>query len=126
MTKKNITKVKQLTDNVEALAYMVQECNSWDDSLEGYRLFEFDDDFFDAYFTGDPQEAARAVFFGNIENWMDEYIRFNGYGNLESVSDWKRDQELKEGASEIIDRFLELAEEDKVDGEYLISEYCND
>ena len=32
-------------------------------------------------------EAARAVYFGNIECWSDEYIRFNGYGNLESLSE---------------------------------------
>ena len=38
-------------------------------------------------FFSDPIEAARAVYFGNIESWIDEYIRFNGYGNLESLSE---------------------------------------
>lgn len=45
----------------------------------------FDDDFFDTYFD-DPGEAARAVFFGDIKNWNDDYIRFNAYRNLESTN----------------------------------------
>ena len=32
-------------------------------------------------------DAVRAVYFGKIESWFDEYIKFNGYGNLESYSE---------------------------------------
>ena len=49
-------------------------------------ILEFDDDFFQTYYYNKPEEAARAVFFGKIHNWGDEYITFNGYGNLESMS----------------------------------------
>lgn len=49
-------------------------------------LYDFDEEFFEMAFGNDPIEAARATFFGNIQNWSDEYIRFNGYGNLESLS----------------------------------------
>lgn len=49
-------------------------------------LYYFDEEFFKMFFP-DPVEAARAVYFGNIECWSDEYIRFNGYGNLESLSE---------------------------------------
>lgn len=45
----------------------------------------FDDEFFDIYFENKPYEAARATYFGNIQNWNDKYIRFNGYGNLETT-----------------------------------------
>lgn len=45
----------------------------------------FDDEFFNTYFD-DPYEAARAVFFGDIKNWNDDYIRFNAYRNLESTN----------------------------------------
>jgi hypothetical protein len=48
-------------------------------------LYSFDDDFFDTYFSN-PMEAARATFFGDIKSWGDDYIMFNGYGNLESTS----------------------------------------
>lgn len=45
----------------------------------------FDNEFFDIYFENNPYEAARATYFGNIQNWNDDYIRFNGYGNLETT-----------------------------------------
>lgn len=33
-----------------------------------------DDEFWDIYFGDDPQEAARATYFGDIRNWNDPYI----------------------------------------------------
>lgn len=45
----------------------------------------FDDEFFEIYFSDNPQEAARATYFGDIRNWNDPYIRFNAYGNLETT-----------------------------------------
>src|SRR5690606_29144615 len=49
-------------------------------------IYCFDEDFFNTYFDGRPMEAARAMAFGNV-NWSDEYITFDGYGNLESIND---------------------------------------
>ena len=46
----------------------------------------FDDDFWETYFKDDPYEAARATYFGNIQNWNDEYIRFDAYKNLETTN----------------------------------------
>jgi len=48
-------------------------------------IFLFDDEFFDTFFLNKPMEAARATSFGNV-NWSDDYITFNGSGNLESIS----------------------------------------
>lgn len=44
-----------------------------------------DDEFWEIYFDDNPQEAARATYFGDIRNWNDPYIRFNAYGNLETT-----------------------------------------
>ena len=44
-----------------------------------------DDEFWNIYFDNDPQEAARATYFGDIRNWKDPYIRFNAYRNLETT-----------------------------------------
>ena len=50
-------------------------------------IFSFDEEFFDMFFSASTAiEVARAVYFGNIQSWNDEYIKFNGYGNLESMS----------------------------------------
>lgn len=51
-------------------------------------IYDFDEDFFNTYFDGKPMEAARAASFGEV-NWSDDYIKFNGYANLESISDVK-------------------------------------
>lgn len=48
-------------------------------------IFNFDEDFFETFFFNKTMEAVRAAVFGDI-NWNDEFIYFNGYGNLESTS----------------------------------------
>ncbi len=52
------------------------------------QIFTFDEEFFNTFFSS-PIDAVRACFFGNIESWNDEYIKFNGYGNLESLCTYK-------------------------------------
>lgn len=54
----------------------------------------FDEEFFSMAFSN-PMEAARATFFGGIESWSDEYIRFNAYGNLESLSEYQAESEIE-------------------------------
>ena len=55
--------------------------NNFDDTIHN-----FDDDFFQNFFDGsEPMELFRLGCFSQI-SWSDEYIKFNGYGNLESFS----------------------------------------
>lgn len=54
-------------------------------------LYIFDEEFFQIFFEDKPMEAVRAAHFGNI-NWSDEYIKFNGYANLESLSEFRAAQ----------------------------------
>lgn len=62
----------------------------------------FDEDFFENFFSN-PMEAARATFFGNIESWSDEYIKFNAYGNLESLSEYSAIGEIDYYLDEIFE-----------------------
>jgi len=48
-------------------------------------IYDFDDEFFELFFSNKPMEAARAASFGEV-NWSDDYISFDGYGNLKSLS----------------------------------------
>ena len=48
-------------------------------------IYDFDDEFFELFFSNKPMEAARAASFGDV-NWSDDYISFDGYGNLKSLS----------------------------------------
>src|SRR5699024_9697206 len=69
-------------------------------------VYPFDDDFFDMMFSS-REEVARAVFFGNIKNCMDDYILLNVYGNCESMSEYEFQEMLEENADEIISQFKE-------------------
>jgi hypothetical protein len=51
-------------------------------------IYSFDDEFFEVFFNNQPMKAAQAASFGNV-NWSDNYIKFNGYGNLESLNDYE-------------------------------------
>jgi hypothetical protein len=101
----------------ELLRNIVTEVVGYNGALEGYEAHIFDEEFFDVYFS-EKMEIARAVFFGNIESWSDDYIRFNGYGNLESLSDWAYEAELLEGEKEIVSEAEDLLEENS-DNDYL-------
>lgn len=61
-----------------------------------------DNEFWEIYFDDNPQEAARATYFGDIKNLNDPYIRFNAYGNLETT--YKIDYEPYE--DEILEEWL--------------------
>ena len=69
-------------------------------------VYDFDDEFFDTMFAS-KQEVARAVFFGDIHNWLDPYIFLNGYGNCESMTEYDYQEMLNNHASEIISQFKE-------------------
>ena len=55
------------------------------DVRNGNDFYAFDEEFFETYFSS-SYDAARAVHFGSI-SWSDDYIRFDGRGNLESLSE---------------------------------------
>ena len=65
-------------------------------------IYSFDEEFFETYFSN-PMEAARATFFGEIESWSDEYIKFNGYGNLESMTEYEVLEDIENYLEEIFD-----------------------
>jgi hypothetical protein len=54
--------------------------NSSDDEI-----YSNDEDFFNTFFEGKTNEAVRAVCYGEYR-YTDEYVMFNGYGNLESFN----------------------------------------
>jgi len=47
-------------------------------------IYNFDDEFFEIFFSNKPMEAARAASFGDV-NWSEDYISFDGNGNLKSL-----------------------------------------
>lgn len=99
--------VNYLLNNVDELRSLVSEMNGWDGSFEEFNFMENDEDFFNTYFDGNPMEAVRAAQYGDY-NYTDDYVRFNGYGNLESLSEYDVERELKDNVEDIADRLLDL------------------
>jgi len=50
-------------------------------------IYNNDESFFADYFSGNPMEIARAISFGDYR-YQDEFVKFNGYGNLESFQEY--------------------------------------
>lgn len=98
---------------VEQLELMVREMNAWDGSFDNLAVYENDDEFFQIYFESEVMEAVRAISFGDY-NYMDDYVRFNGYGNIESLSEYEWHQELEDEADDIVEQYLEMVEDGSV------------
>lgn len=98
---------------ISELEGMVHECSSYDDSLEEYYYYENDEYFFRARYNDDMMSAVRAVCFGHY-NYMDDYVRVNAYGNLDSKSSYDYKSELMDSQEEIVERYAEMLEDNSV------------
>lgn len=58
---------------------LCEDLNNMDDLI-----YYNDEEFFEIYFTK-ALDAVQAVHFGNY-NYSDDFVKFNGYGNLDSFS----------------------------------------
>ena len=107
-------KFEELKERVtfEELEEMLQDSISYDGYFEDLDYQLNDDEFFEIYFSK-PIEAVRAAHFGNY-NYMDDYVKFNAYGNLESCSEYERQQNIERQKDEIIEHYLELYADDNV------------
>lgn len=56
-----------------------RETNRFDDEI-----YENDEYFFETFFQGSNFDLVQRIFFGDY-NFSDEYVRFNGYANLETL-----------------------------------------
>ena len=104
---------------VETLQYMASEVNGWDGSLENLEYYEMDQ--FNELMSGqDPEFIAHRIFFGNF-NPTHDYFRFNGYGNIETISEWELERIIEDWVDDIVIAYKELSEEGAIDG-YLLDE----
>lgn len=107
-------KYNELLESIttEELNEMVQDCISYDGSFDDLDYQMNDEEFFEVYFK-DKMEVARAICYGNY-NYMDAYVKFNAYGNLESCDEWERNKDIEDRKEEIVDHYLELYSDDNV------------
>ena len=104
---KNYEEIKNyLLNHVDEIRDIVIEINSIDNSLEYLEYYENDKEFFNMFFPNNPTEAVRSAYYGDY-NYCDEYVRFNGYGNLVSFNDYDLEKEYKEYIDDIIKSLIE-------------------
>ena len=94
-----------LLNNEETLLEVVSELNSWNNCLDYLDFWENDEEFFNTFFDN-PMEAIRATYYGNY-NYNDEYVKFNGYGNIDSYSEEEKNEEIKNNIDDIVDNLIE-------------------
>ena len=72
--------------DVSSLIDKLREIQSTEYYEIDLEIYEFTEVFFEESGMS-AYDVARAVYFGNIKSWNDEYIGFNGYGNFETYSE---------------------------------------
>ena len=86
--------IKEQLENIQSVAYEENDLSNmdiadiYDDIYDEDNIIDWqinDEEFWKLYFDNNPEEAARATYFGNIRNWNDPYVRFNAYENLETT-----------------------------------------
>lgn len=104
--KKVLEEVKAyLLENEEELQAAVREVIAWNGELDHYDWFENDEEFFNMFFEGKTNEAVRAVCFGDF-NYGDDYVRFDGYGNLVTANEYTVIREMKDDIEDIADAVI--------------------
>lgn len=89
-------RIEELDD--EMLLSLYRECNEWDGSFDFLDVWELEDlchNYANAY------DIARAIIYGDVRNVIDN-VRFNAYGNLETVDDYDLYNECREYIDELI------------------------
>ena len=83
---------------------IVGQLNSLNGSFETYVLYNMDD--FDEMMEGyTPTELAQRIFFGDF-NINDDYFYFNGYGNLESITEYDMEGHFEMIIDEVVDSMI--------------------
>ena len=99
-----------LLNHVDEIRDIIIEINSIDDSLDFLEYWDNDEEFFNTFFYNNPTEAVRSAYYGDY-NYCDKYVRFNGYGNLESFNDYEIEKEYKDYIDDITNSFLQHYQE---------------
>ena len=103
---KKFEKVKEyLLNNEEELLHVIQEINCFNGELDFLEYWDNDEDFFNTFFYNNPMELARAIYYGDY-NYTHDYVRFNGYANLETTDRYGLVKECKYYIDEIVNSLL--------------------
>lgn len=111
-----------MNERQKILKSMAQEVTSFEGGFEDLDTYETIEELCEGLFYGNPAEAARAMYFGEISGWnsADGY-RLNSYGNIEEVDDMG--EEIDGYEEDIVEAWLELDEDSR--DNVLLEKYHN-
>lgn len=96
-----------LQENTSELLRACIEANGYNGQFDFCNYYEDIEEVCD-FMSG--YELARAIIYGDVTNVIDP-VRFNGYGNLESVTEYELEQEALDYIDELLDFIEEYPEE---------------
>ena len=99
-------KEQLLSMDIDSKIRLIDEINSYNGTLEFLWVWENENEFFQTFFFKNPYEAVRAVCHGNY-NYYEPYVRFDGYGNLESLTEDEFEADFKDYIDEIVEALKE-------------------
>lgn len=95
------------------LQYMVQDMCNYDGRLEDLYIYDMND-FNEIMYGQSPLWIATRIFFGKFD-LTDEFFKYNGYGNLESLNFYEYGDELQKYRKEIVSNYIEMVEDGKIE-----------
>lgn len=108
--------VEQLKDlSIDDKISLISNINGYDGYFEDLRVYQNDEEFFEVFFNNKVMEAVRAVCYGEYY-YSDHLVRFDAYGNLESLSKYRFEEEFDSQVEEIAKWIQE--NENNIDLEY--------
>jgi hypothetical protein len=121
---------KQIVNEINAMSQsdLINLNNIYAREIQGNfdnEIWDNDEDFFNSFFENDVMGVVRAISYGDFR-FMDNFVKFDGYGNLESFNFFDINDlcELPETMSEdIINNFIEFSYMFSSELEALINEY---
>lgn len=99
--------IEYLEENTSELLQACREANSYNGGFEFCDCYEDIEevcDFMNGY------ELARAIIYGDVTNVVDP-VRFNAYGNLETVNEYELEQEALDYIEDLLDFIEQYPEE---------------
>ena len=102
----NMEKIKEfLLNNLEEIKNIIAEVNNWNGSLVGFEVFDNNEYFFNDIFYGSKYELVEKIANGSYRI-EDDLVRFDCYGDIESLNWHEYEEELKENIDEIIEELI--------------------
>lgn len=87
---------------IDSKISLVNEINSYNGMLDFLVAWENEKEFFETFFEKKPFETVRAIYYGDY-NLSDPYVRFDGYGNVESLTEYEFIDDFKNYIDEVVE-----------------------